>query len=143
MCVSSALRTRVSSAVRMTCCFACRTGVEGYDEMLEHQAVMWPHESCATPRCWDASINLANSSHFDMDASRSFAVWLRTGPGTTRGWYLCFPAHGVALQLDDLGRFGVRVMGLTRHACSAIAPPSPSWGRETNCIPSSVHCLMM
>ena len=82
----------------MTCCFASRIGVEGYDEMLEHQAVMWPHESCATPPCWDASINLANSSHFDMDASRSFAVWLRTGPGTTRGWYLCFPAHGVALQ---------------------------------------------
>eukprot|EP00966_Prymnesium_polylepis_P134293 3104148-Prymnesium_polylepis.1 len=69
----------------MACLFASRIGVEGYDEMLEHQGVMWPHESCATPRCWDASINLANSSHFDMDASRSFAVWLRTGAGTTRG----------------------------------------------------------
>jgi hypothetical protein len=69
---------------------------------------------CRVTLSMDLSINLANSTHFDVnDASQGFTIWTEDHPGTTSGWYFVlpnmkgkFPAtdreyNGIAIKLSD------------------------------------------
>lgn len=47
------------------------------------------------------SDSLTNSSHFDSDASRSFAVFYRKEGSSGRGYFL-FPNHGLAIECSQV-----------------------------------------
>ncbi|KAI2492939.1 hypothetical protein MHU86_21617 [Fragilaria crotonensis] len=47
---------------------------------------------CRVTLSMDLSINLANSSHFDVnDASQGFTIWTEDYPGSTEDWYFVLP----------------------------------------------------
>ena len=88
---------------------------------------------CRVTLSMDLSINLANSSHYDVnDASQGFTIWTEDHPGTTGGWYFVLPPNmkgkfpgtdreynGIAIKLSD----GV-IIGwdgrLIRHGTSMV-----------------------
>ena len=70
-----------------------------FNEMLQLQRKLWPDGTPSIPQCWDASSNLGNSCHTDLDAWRSYAVWLSLKPGTSNSWWMLYPHHGVAVAL--------------------------------------------
>jgi hypothetical protein len=73
----------------------------GFEHMLATQQRIWPQQKrpIGWPLCWDASVDLGNSAHIDMDGERSFAWWGRTGEGSSSWWFL-IPEWGVAIALD-------------------------------------------
>ena len=47
---------------------------------------------CRVTLSMDLSINLANSSHYDVnDASQGFTIWTEDYPGSTKDWYFVLP----------------------------------------------------
>ena len=69
---------------------------------------------CRVTHSMDLSINLANSSHYDVnDASQGFTIWTEDHPGTTDDWYFVLPNmkgkfpgsdqdyNGIAIKLSD------------------------------------------
>lgn len=69
---------------------------------------------CRVTLSMDLSINLANSTHYDVnDASQGFTIWTEDCPGTTGGWYFVLPNmkgkfpgtdreyNGIAIKLSD------------------------------------------
>jgi hypothetical protein len=69
---------------------------------------------CRITLSMDLSINLANSSHFDVnDASQGFTIWTEDYPGSTEEWYFVLPNMkgkfpgtdreyaGIAIKLSD------------------------------------------
>ncbi len=69
---------------------------------------------CRVTLSMDLSINLANSTHYDVhDASQGFTIWTEDHPGTTGGWYFVLPNmkgkfpgtdreyNGIAIKLLD------------------------------------------
>ncbi len=69
---------------------------------------------CRVTHSMDLSINLANSSHYDVnDASQGFTIWTEDNPGTTEDWYFVLPNmkgkfpgtdrdyKGIAIKLSD------------------------------------------
>ena len=78
------------------------------------------------------SINLANSSHFDVnDASQGFTVWTEEFPGSTKNWYFVLPNmrgkypgtdreyNGIAIKLSH-GVFIGWDGRLIRHGTSKV-----------------------
>ncbi|KAI2491401.1 hypothetical protein MHU86_23156 [Fragilaria crotonensis] len=48
--------------------------------------------SCRVSHTMDVSVDLANSSHYDVnDASQGFSIWTEDEPGTTTDWYFVLP----------------------------------------------------
>jgi len=70
------------------------------------------------PDWYNFSLWLGNAMHGDRDASRSFAVWVRSGSGGSEGWWFLWPRHGVALKL----RHGVAMSwdGVEQDHCSGL-----------------------
>jgi hypothetical protein len=69
---------------------------------------------CRVTHSMDLSINLANSSHYDVnDASQGFTIWTEDHPCTTEDWYFVLPNmkgkfpgtdreyNGIAIKLSD------------------------------------------
>jgi hypothetical protein len=69
---------------------------------------------CRVTHSMDLSINLANSTHYDVnDASQGFTIWTEDHPGTTEDWYFVLPNmkgkfpgsdrdyNGIAIKLSD------------------------------------------
>ena len=69
---------------------------------------------CRVTHTMDLSINLANSSHVDVnDATQGFTIWTEDHPGTTEEWYFVLPNltgkypgtdrnyNGIAIKLTD------------------------------------------
>jgi hypothetical protein len=47
---------------------------------------------CRVMHSMDLSINLANSSHYDVNnASQGFTIWTEDHPSTTEDWYFVLP----------------------------------------------------
>ena len=73
-----------------------------YNEIMSIQREH--HQHACYPRAWKVSLNLGNPRHFDADASRSVACWLRErgeGGEEASEWMLLFPDHGVGVLLAD------------------------------------------
>jgi hypothetical protein len=69
---------------------------------------------CRVTLSMDMSINLANSSHYDVnDASQGFTIWTEDHPSSTQDWYFVLPNmkgkfpgtdrdyNGIAIKLSD------------------------------------------
>jgi hypothetical protein len=69
---------------------------------------------CRVTLSMDLSINLANSSHYDVnDATQGFTIWTEDYPGSTKHWYFVLPTmkgkfpgtdreyNGIAIKLSD------------------------------------------
>ena len=69
---------------------------------------------CRVTLSMDLSINLANSTHYDInDASQGFSIWTEDYPGSTGQWYFVLPNmkgkfpgtdreyNGIAIKLSD------------------------------------------
>ena len=49
-------------------------------------------DTCCVTHTMDLSVNLSNSSHYDVnDACQGFTIWTEEKPGTTGGWYFVLP----------------------------------------------------
>jgi hypothetical protein len=71
-------------------------------------------DQCRVTLSMDMSINLANSSHYDVnDASQGFTIWTKDHPLSTQDWYFVLPNmkgkfpgtnrdyNGIATKLSD------------------------------------------
>ena len=86
------------------------------------------------------SINLGNSSHFDVnDATPSVALWVERFPGTAKNWYLLFPTTeldgklGIAIKLHH----GTMISwdGQFNRHCTAVTDVGVSEdGKPNDCI---------
>jgi hypothetical protein len=52
---------------------------------------------CHVSHTMDLTINLTNSSHYDVnDGSHGFSVWTDDQPGTTKEWYFVLPVREIS-----------------------------------------------
>jgi hypothetical protein len=81
---------------------ACAAGAQcGWEQLRDHPTAA---KYGGLPACADASVNLANPAHVDVnDAHRSFAVWVRFMPhfGRVHGHYFLFPHVRLAIEIVD------------------------------------------
>ena len=83
------------------------------DAGMQHAPGMEGGE-CRVTLSMDLSINLANSTHYDInDASQGFSIWTEDYPGSTGQWYFVLPNmkgkfpgtdreyNGIAIKLSD------------------------------------------
>jgi hypothetical protein len=61
------------------------------DSGMQHAPGM-EGDRCRVTLSMDLSVNLANSTHFDVnDASQGFSIWTEDHPGSTDDWYFVLP----------------------------------------------------
>ena len=83
------------------------------DSGMQHAPGM-EGDQCRVTLSMDLSVNLANSTHFDVnDASQGFSIWTEDHPGSTDDWYFVLPNmkgkfpgtereyNGIAIKLSD------------------------------------------
>ena len=92
----------------------------GYEDMLAMQRRLLPRSYATYPACWAISENLSNAMHIDMDASRSFAVWVsgKGHEGVSGSWWFLFPRHGVAIAVVH-GTYYISWDGRAAPHCTA------------------------
>ena len=70
--------------------------LEGDSSMTPLKGMGGDGTHCYVTHSMDLSVNLSNSSHYDVnDASQGFSIWTEEKPGTTGNWYFVLPnLHG-------------------------------------------------
>ena len=93
-------------------------------------------------RTIDMSVNLGNSSHFDInDCSQGFAVWTEEIPGKARNWYFIMP-NVYGTRADGTPFFGLAVRlyhgvaiswdGRVLRHCTSVSKPDGEGSTEVS-----------
>jgi hypothetical protein len=65
---------------------------------------------CYVTHSMDLSVNLSNSSHYDVnDASQGFSIWTEERPGTTRSWYFVLPNMNGTFPDSEREYYGIAI----------------------------------
>ena len=65
---------------------------------------------CSVTHSMDLSVNLSNSSHYDVnDASQGFSIWTEEHPGTTDDWYFVLPNMHGTFPNSDKEYYGIAI----------------------------------
>jgi hypothetical protein len=65
---------------------------------------------CYVTHSMDLSVNLSNSSHYDVnDASQGFSIWTEERPGTTKSWYFVLPNMNGKFPDSEREYYGIAI----------------------------------